>query len=61
MKLFIDKFDITISMTKVLLNYGVKNQKQIGRRESYLIGLEYSKHRLLVINWAINFSFIYEE
>ena len=38
---------------KVLLNYGVGINKLVG--EKYLIGLEYSKHRLLVIKLGYNF------
>lgn len=38
---------------KVLLNYGVGINKLVGNK--YLIGLEYSKHRLLVIKLGYNF------
>tara|TARA_B100000989_G_scaffold271780_1_gene228756 strand:- start:11 stop:607 length:597 start_codon:yes stop_codon:yes gene_type:complete len=48
-----DDANFSFNDEKVFFNYGVGINKLVG--EKYLIGLEYSKHRLLVIKLGYNF------
>ena len=48
-----DDANFSFNDEKVFFNYGVGINKLVG--EKYLIGLEYSRHRLLVIKLGYNF------